>query len=162
MVHLSNCRAAADIVATCGVLDYNTAMHEWALAEAVIESIRKELESRAVHSIDSVVLSLGSLQNVDEEIFKEGLEHFLTEDIPLDLQDIHCIVESAAFSCRHCGAAWELSRENGIGEEDLESIHFLPEASHSIIRCPDCNSPDFTIEKGRGVYIREINLREKG
>ncbi len=142
------------------MLHYNTAMHEWALAEAVIESVKKEVEKRNLLTIESVVLSLGTLQNVDEGIFREGLVHFLDETIPLSIDNIRFKNEDAAFRCRKCGASWDLKKEDEVSEDDLESIHFLPESAHSIISCPSCGSPDFEIVKGRGVYIEEIIARE--
>jgi hydrogenase nickel incorporation protein HypA/HybF len=42
-------------------------------------------------------------------------------------------------------------------EDDIkEAIHFLPEAVHAYISCPNCGSFDFEIVGGRGVYIRRI------
>ncbi|MFP4562462.1 MAG: hydrogenase nickel incorporation protein HypA [Spirochaetia bacterium] len=136
-------------------------MHEWALAEAVVETILKEIEGRKVRSVDSVALSLGTLQNVDKTVFREGLRNFLPSDIPLTKERFIFTEEAAEFLCRRCGAKWAYSREDALDEDDRESIHFLPEAAHSYLSCPSCGSPDFEITKGRGVSISSIEITEE-
>ena len=139
---------------------YNTEMHEWALAEAVVESVKKELEGHVVVSVDTVELSLGELQNIEEDILREGLNTFLPSDIPLAEENIVFIKEPAGFSCGSCGSSWSLE-EGGLKEDERESIHFLPEAAYSYISCPRCGSADFTITKGRGISIKKIEFREQ-
>lgn len=145
-------------------------MHEWALAEAVVETIIKEIEGREggecregrkVRSVDSVTLSLGTLQNVDETVFREGLRNFLPSEIPLTEERFIFTEEAAEFLCRACAAEWSYREEKKLEEDDRESIHFIPEAAHSFLTCPSCGSPDFEITKGRGVSITSIEITEE-
>lgn len=136
-------------------------MHEWALAESVVETVKKEIAGRNVQSVDSVVLALGTLQNVDAAVFREGLRNFLSPDIPLSEDSFIFREEEAEFLCRGCGAKWSYSREKTPEKDDRESIHFLPEAAHSFLSCPSCGSPDFEILKGRGVSISSIEMTEQ-
>jgi hydrogenase nickel incorporation protein HypA/HybF len=143
-------------------------MHEWALAEAVVETIIRELEEREggktgkkVHSVDRVVLALGTLQNVDVEVFREGLLNFLPPEIPLSEDGFVFTEEEGELRCRVCGTEWSYSGEKDLDDDSRESIHFLPEAAHSFLSCPTCGSPDFEITRGRGVSIRSIEITEE-
>ncbi len=40
--------------------------------------------------------------------------------------------------------------------EQLESIHFIPELAHAFMACPGCDSPDFEVIQGRGVWIEAV------
>jgi hydrogenase nickel incorporation protein HypA/HybF len=65
--------------------------------------------------------------------------------------------EKAVLKCRVCGHQWAFSDVmKELSEEDSESIHFVPDIAHVYIRCPKCNSPDFEIVEGRGVWIEYI------
>lgn len=136
-------------------------MHEWALAEAVVETIIREIEGRKVRSVDSVTLSLGTLQNIDVTVFKQGLTNFLPQELPLEEEGFIFTEEEAEFACRVCASKWSYIREKGLEEDDRESIHFLPEAAHSFLSCPSCGSPDFEITQGRGVSITSIEITEE-
>ena len=43
-----------------------------------------------------------------------------------------------------------------MNHEESEAVHFVPELVSSYMRCPACKSPDFSIVRGRGIYIKEI------
>jgi len=134
-------------------------MHEWALAEAVLESVREHAAGRAVLR---VVLRFGELQQIDREIFLFALRE-LGEGTPADLFEIE--TEPAELACNACGTLWSLDEASGLSVAQKEAIHFLPEAAKVYIRCPGCGSPDFRIEKGRGVTIDTIETegaREDG
>ena len=60
--------------------------------------------------------------------------------------------EKAVFKCKRCGEEWEFGTE-GLGDDEKESMHFLPETVHAFVKCPKCGSPDFIIKKGRGVWV---------
>ena len=136
-------------------------MHEWALAESVVETVRQEMESRKNPKVEKVTLLFGELQSIDREIFREGLDYFLSEDIPVT-GDVFVIKdEPALFVCNKCSGEWTLKAMEGITEEEREAIHFLPESAHVYISCPECGSPDFRIERGRGVSIASIEFIEE-
>jgi hydrogenase nickel incorporation protein HypA/HybF len=125
-------------------------MHEWALAEAVVESVRAHAGGRRVRR---VVLRFGELQQVDREIFVFALGH-LGDDTPAEIYEIE--TEPAELACNACAARWALDAGAGLTPGQKEAIHFLPEAAKVYIRCPQCGSPDFRVDKGRGVTIDVI------
>ncbi|MFW6181159.1 MAG: hydrogenase nickel incorporation protein HypA [Spirochaetota bacterium] len=132
-------------------------MHEYALAEAVVETVKREMAKRNAEGLVSVTLSLGELQNVDEEIFLAGLQLHL-EGEPFDPSIFRLVKEPAVFSCRGCGGRWELADFPGITERDKEAIHFVPETARVYLSCPTCGSRDLHLEKGRGVYIQSMEV----
>ncbi len=134
-------------------------MHEWALAESVVETVKRHLEGRQSPKLKSVTLLFGELQNIDQDIFEQGLDSLLIgEDFGSEV--FHVEEEKAGFRCNRCGAQWDLGERRDLGENELEAIHFMPEAAHVYMRCPSCSSPDFRVERGRGVLIKSIVLEE--
>ncbi len=131
-------------------------MHEWALAEAVIKTIK---DHPNVKQIEKVTVKIGELQQIDMEIFSFAISE-LKKEYSLDNIEIVLKTEPALLKCRVCGKTWYFS-ENLKHLDDFiaESIHFVPEAFHAFIRCPHCGSPDIEIVKGRGVWIDEIKFR---
>lgn len=137
-------------------------MHEWALAEAVLESVNNHLneqEEGKRFQVQSVNILFGELQEIDEEIFRSGLNTRLA-DYPFNEDVIHIKSDPALFSCNFCRKEWALQDQENLSEDEREAIHFLPEAAHVFIRCPGCGSPDFRVIKGRGVSIASIILEE--
>lgn len=132
-------------------------MHEWALAEAVIESVKENIGERKIEEVRKVIVLFGELQNVDPEIFKSGIE-MLLENSPLKKEVFVMEIEKAEFFCNVCSDLWTLDAFPNLSEDELEAIHFMPESSHVYICCPKCGSPDFRISKGRGVSIKSILL----
>ncbi len=129
-------------------------MHEWALAEAVLDSVREHSGGRRV---SRVVLRFGELQQIDREIFDFALRELGGE---LGAARFEIESEPARFACNACGAAWSLDERSGLDEQQKEAIHFLPEAARVYLRCPGCGSPDFRVEQGRGVTIQTIETEE--
>jgi hydrogenase nickel incorporation protein HypA/HybF len=136
-------------------------MHEWALAEAVLEATSSALAGRNPVCLRSVTVVLGELQAVDRGILEVALKTMLAER-PFPQATYVFETELASFSCAACGRQWSLAEVDGLDEEAREAIHFLPEAASALVRCPSCGSPDFRLEKGRGVTIREITLAAGG
>ena len=133
-------------------------MHEWALAESVVETVKEALSARPSGRVVAVRVVFGELQAIDPDIFRTGLRELVADGpFPADIVTIER--EAASFRCERCAAAWDLDA-TGLSDEEREAIHFLPEASHAYLRCPECGSPDFRVEKGRGVSIRSIDIDE--
>jgi hydrogenase nickel incorporation protein HypA/HybF len=135
-------------------------MHEWALADAVIEATSSALAGRDPSCLKGVNVLIGELQAIDREIFDFALKTML-EEKPFRgaVYGIH--TEAAAFHCEKCGKEWALSETKDLTEETREAIHFLPEAAHAFVRCPACASPDYRIVRGRGVSIASIDLLDR-
>ncbi len=126
-------------------------MHEWALAEAIAKySLSKCNPGR----VSKVVVKLGSLQAIDREVLSFALNAIFESEgckgVELVLED-----EEAMFRCRKCGTTWRYS-DVELDEALREAIHFLPEAVHSFVRCPNCGSRDFEVVKGRGIDVVEV------
>jgi hydrogenase nickel incorporation protein HypA/HybF len=136
-------------------------MHEWALAESVLETVKNELENHPGADLIAVRILFGELQDIDEEIFRGGIETLLA-DYPYSMDVFQIEMEEARFRCKRCEAEWILADCGDLSDDDKESIHFLPEASHVYIRCTSCKSPDFEVIQGRGVSIKAIEIEEKG
>jgi hydrogenase nickel incorporation protein HypA/HybF len=133
------------------------AMHEWALAESVIEAASAALGGRDPSTLRTVTVRIGELQAIDREIFQfalsvlRGEKSFAAAEFVLE-------TETATFRCLSCDTEWSWSGMPGLESSEREAIHFLPEAAHAFITCPTCRSPDFRVEKGRGVSIAGITL----
>ncbi|MEM2130022.1 MAG: hydrogenase nickel incorporation protein HypA [Candidatus Bathyarchaeia archaeon] len=128
-------------------------MHEWALAEAVASAASEVIEKNGIKEVASINIRLGELQQVDIEIFKFALSQLLSgrlKDAKIKIKKTR-----ARLKCRVCGYRW-LFRKAGLDESAKEAIHFIPEIAHAFVRCPKCNSPDFEVEQGRGVWIENI------
>jgi len=128
-------------------------MHEWALAEAVISSLNDIADREGLKEVREVHLRVGELQQVDGEILLFALSQMKSGK----LANTKFILKTsrAKFKCRVCGHKWSL-REVKAADEVKESIHFIPEAAHAYLRCPKCNSPDFEVSSGRGLWIASV------
>jgi hydrogenase nickel incorporation protein HypA/HybF len=132
-------------------------MHEWALAEAVVSSvdrIRQEHENRRVLAVH---VRVGELQRIEMEVFRQGLAIHL-EERTYGPEVFHFESDPASFHCNRCGHEWLLGSVENLGEDEMEAIHFLPEAANVYLRCPSCGSPDFALGAGRGVRIASVDL----
>lgn len=130
-------------------------MHEWALAEAVLESIRAAQERRGSPAVRATI-RFGELQSIDQDIFSEGLNRLQDEETGLDVL-LEFETEPARFACTACHAVWLLADCN-LDEATMEAIHFLPEVAHSFLTCPGCGSADFRVEHGRGVSVHSVEF----
>lgn len=128
-------------------------MHEWALAEAVISAVSKVAEEKGLKRVVEVKLKIGELQQIDLEAFKLALSQ-LCRQYSMDMKfELEC--EKAKFKCRSCGNLWSFDKDK-LKPEEQEAVHVIPEVAHAFIRCPRCNSPDFEIVRGRGVWIESL------
>jgi hydrogenase nickel incorporation protein HypA/HybF len=134
-------------------------MHEWALADSVIEATAAALAGRDPACLRGVNVLIGELQAIDREIFDFALKTMLEER---PFRDAHYQLETepAVFRCSACGREWSLAETAGLDDESREAIHFLPEAAHAFVRCPQCKGPDYRVLKGRGVSISSITLSD--
>ena len=134
-------------------------MHEWALAEAVVTSATETARQQKLTVVDEIVLNIGELQAIDNEMFASLVQNQLST-AAAELRDakVRTVRGTAAFECQACKK--EFSEQDAkVGEEEREAIHFVPEMAHVYMRCPACGSPDFSIVRGRGVFIQEITGR---
>jgi len=133
-------------------------VHEWALAESIVYAVNEEAAREALTEVSLVKVKIGELQQIDLEIFRFALESVLPlSQLPLDMQKISIDLQDSILRCQVCRHQW-LYREamQKLTEDDVESIHFIPEVAHVYMRCPQCGSPDFDLTEGRGVWIESI------
>ncbi|MEM3941334.1 MAG: hydrogenase nickel incorporation protein HypA [Candidatus Bathyarchaeia archaeon] len=128
-------------------------MHEWALAEAVISSATQIAEKEGLKAVKEVKIRIGELQQVELDIFEFALSQLKTGI----LQEARFVIETvrARFRCRVCSYEWFFER-NRLTGDSAEAIHFIPEAIYAFIKCPRCNSPDFEVQEGRGIWLESI------
>jgi len=135
-------------------------MHEWALADGILKTALEFAEQHNAKSIKKVVIVLGELQDVEQEIVEFALSEMRKNTIAENAEFIF-EEEEAIFKCRDCGHTWKLKDvEKELSGEIREDIHFVPEVVHAFVECPRCGSRDFEVVKGRGVYISEIVVEE--
>ena len=132
-------------------------MHEWALAEAVVSSVDRIIQEHEGRRVLEVRVRVGELQRIEMDVFRQGLSIHL-EERPYGFEVFHFETDKASFRCNRCAREWLLEDVPDLGEDELEAIHFLPEAAHVYLRCPECGSPDFQLTAGRGVRIASVDL----
>jgi len=133
-------------------------MHEWALAESILTAAVQAAEKEHLKTITTIVVGLGKLQQIEQDIFEFALEEIMKDQAGLLKQaKIKIKTEESSFVCNNCHHRWTFSdMKKKLNEDEGEAIHFIPEVALVHARCPNCSSPDFTIEKGRGVSILSI------
>jgi hydrogenase nickel incorporation protein HypA/HybF len=133
-------------------------MHEWALAEGVIKTALEAGEKQGLQSIARISVKIGELQRIKKDVFENALQTVMPEADPrLTSTRIALEIEQARFRCRPCQAEFALADIDGpVDRDQLESIHFIPELAHAFMSCPECQSPDFEVVEGRGVWIEAI------
>ena len=133
-------------------------MHEWALAEAVVSTVLDLAQKEKMEEVTRIEIRMGEFQQIDRDIFEFALkEVILPQKSLLQNTEIEIETEEAVLKCHVCGNEWMYGDVlNDLDEDEIESIHFIPEIAHVCIKCPGCGSPDFEISKGRGVWIHNI------
>ncbi|MHA2408461.1 MAG: hydrogenase nickel incorporation protein HypA [Candidatus Ranarchaeia archaeon] len=128
-------------------------MHEWALAEAVVATVRKVAKKEHLKEVSEVRVQIGEFQKIDQEIFEfalSQLQHPIIRNTKFSIE-----IVPATLQCRVCTYKWHFHSRDW-SEETLEAIHFIPEVAHSYLKCPNCGSPDFEILQGRGIWLESI------
>jgi hydrogenase nickel incorporation protein HypA/HybF len=128
-------------------------MHEWALAEAVLASARKVAEKEKLKEILEVTVRVGELQQVERPILRFALSEMKTPIFKCT--KFRILKAKSTLRCRVCGATWQFDTKK-MDKTTAEAIHFVPEVAHSYIKCPKCDSPDFEIASGRGVWLESV------
>lgn len=129
-------------------------VHEWSLAEAIVEYVSRIARERGEMGIESIEIRLGLLQGIDREILDFALKELFKQN-GLDVKNIIYSPVEIRLHCRRCGYLWSIDM-NEVDEAVREAVHFIPETVYSYFKCPRCGSRDFEIVSGRGVEIGEI------
>ena len=130
-------------------------MHEWALADSVITAAFDFAKKKKMKKLEEIKIGIGELQQIDKEILRFALNEILKEK----RKKIKFVfeIEKSKMKCNNCESIWSFDDiKKGLNEDEVESIHFVPEVALAHLRCPKCKSPDFEIVKGRGISIISI------
>lgn len=128
-------------------------MHEWALAEAILASAKQVAEQEKLKKVTEVTIKVGELQQIEPPILRFALIQLKPE--LFKNTKFHILKAKSTLKCRVCATTWQFNLKK-LDRATAEAIHFVPEASHSFIKCPKCGSPDFEIVTGRGVWLEDI------
>jgi len=128
-------------------------MHEWALAEGVIQTANRIAKEQGLDEIVEITIKIGELQQVEHEILEFAMEQLRTPK----MKNAKFTLESVPgrLKCRICDKEWVFSPHD-MDEDISEAIHFIPEVAHVYVSCPTCGSPDFQVLEGRGVILASI------
>jgi hydrogenase nickel incorporation protein HypA/HybF len=128
-------------------------MHEWALAEAILNTAKQIAEKEQLKEVTEVTIRVGELQQVEPPILRFALSQMKSE--LFKKAKFHILKAKSTLKCRVCGTTWQFDLKK-LDSATAEAIHFVPEVAHSYIKCPKCGSPDFEIASGRGVWLEGI------
>lgn len=131
-------------------------MHEWALADAIVEAVYSLLTNGKAKKVISLEIKIGTLQSVDREILKFALTE-LFKNKRIEVGEVRLSEENATLRCRSCSKIWKLE-DLDLSDDIREAAHFIPEVIHAYVKCPNCGSQDLEIFSGRGVYIASMVL----
>ncbi|OGS46817.1 MAG: hydrogenase nickel insertion protein HypA [Elusimicrobia bacterium RIFOXYD2_FULL_34_15] len=137
-------------------------MHEYALAEGIISTAIKAAINGNLKRITEVKIKIGELQQIDSEVFTFVIKEIIKNENPI-IKDARIVIEQekAVLKCSVCESAWNFSEiNNRLNRNELESIHFVPEVSHTFIRCPRCKSPDFKVVCGNRGWVDSVEGEE--
>ena len=133
-------------------------MHEWALAEGVIQTASGVALEEGITEITEIVVQIGELQQIEQDIFEFALNEIMKSQDE-KLKDVKIKIETikSTLKCKNCEHTWSFSdMRKKLDDDEGEAIHFIPEVAFVHTRCPKCGSPDFEITTGRGVSIAQI------
>jgi len=128
-------------------------MHEWSLAEAILASAKQVAEQEKLKEVTEVTIKVGELQQIEPPILRFALTQLKPE--LFKKTKFHILKAKSTLKCRVCATTWQFNLKK-LDKATAEAIHFVPEASHSFIKCPKCGSPDFEIVTGRGVWLEDM------
>lgn len=112
-------------------------MHEFSLAEEIVEIIRKSASKSGKQKVSKVVLEIGKLSGVEEHALDAALEIILPE-AGLDNTIIEKTIVPGRAKCLDC--------QNDYKLDDLFSL------------CPNCNSYHKEILSGKEFIILSIEV----
>lgn len=141
-------------------------MHEWSIAEGIVDTIVIYSLREGAKKVVKAVISIGELSQLNLEILKYAIKA-LSEGTVMENADIVFQTEEATFKCLNCGYSWSFSdvRKKLLkmfcseeAEECDNPVHYVPDLINVFVKCPKCGSPDFEISSGRGVKIVSIEV----
>ena len=80
-------------------------MHEWALAQSVIDATVKIIKEEGITSPRRVTVGIGELQDIDPDIFKRAVEDIKKTTSLKEVEFVYKI-NPAVLKCNNCGHEW--------------------------------------------------------
>jgi len=131
-------------------------MHEWALADAIVNSSLKLAKDKGIQKVNEILIRIGEVNSIDLDAFSFALSEIMKGTILENSKITYKEIE-ATLKCNNCGFIFKYKNEfNKLTSDEKESIHFIPETVHIYLRCPNCGSIDFDFIEGRGIYLEDI------
>jgi hydrogenase nickel incorporation protein HypA/HybF len=134
-------------------------MHELGVAQSIVDAVLSEAERVNAKRVKEINIDVGELMQLDVQVLTEALS-LLTKGSKLEGARVLTHVKGASFSCRRCGAKWNMmdarkqldrvADELLIREPDSKEtpLHFLPYMYNTFIQCPKCGSSDASASPG--------------
>jgi hydrogenase nickel insertion protein HypA len=141
-------------------------MHELSVAQSIVDAVLSEAERNNAKRVKEINVDVGELMQLDIQGLSDAL-NLLMKGSKLDGAVVFTHLKEASFSCRRCGAKWNMSDTRKeleqvpddlcIREPDSKELplHFLPYIYSAFIHCPKCGSSDATTSEG----AEDIRLR---
>jgi hydrogenase nickel incorporation protein HypA/HybF len=115
-------------------------MHELSIAEALIEQVQRELHRAGQQGpVKRLELTVGRLSGVHSPSLRFAFD-LISPGTVVEGAKLEIAEAAAVCQCRGCGARQTI--------EDL------------VAACPQCGSPEISIEEGRDLLLRGIELEE--
>lgn len=141
-------------------------MHEWSIAESVVETLKESFKGRRVLGVE---VKVGELRGLDLEILREALK-IAAGEAGLGEAKFNVTVSRACFRCLLCGREWGLRealimmestipRSGYVLEEEPEPpTHFIPGLILGLQACPGCGGMDIDLVSGKELEISRVEV----
>jgi hydrogenase nickel incorporation protein HypA/HybF len=118
-----------------------TGVHEVSIVQALIEQVEQAVhESGHAGRVVRLDLVIGRLSGVHPDSVRFAFE-MLAPDTPVEGAQLNIEEPRAVAACRHCGARTPI--------DEL------------VVACPACGDDQISIEEGRELLLRSIELEEE-
>ena len=126
-------------------------MHEFQLAEQIIQQILKECEKNNITKVEKIYIQVGTATGVTADSLEYCLK-ILAENTAIQDVDWNFEVEKAIISCHTCH--YQGSPE--IHDTSSETAGSFEHSHQLLIFCPQCSSKDVEILTGKSIILKRI------
>jgi hydrogenase nickel incorporation protein HypA/HybF len=115
-------------------------MHEFSIAEALIEQVERELRRAGQKGpVKRLELAVGKLSGVHADSLRFAFD-LVAPGTVADGASLEIAEPKAVSQCHACGA-----------REEIDEL---------VVECPRCKSADITIEEGRDLLLQTIEIAD--
>lgn len=112
-------------------------MHEYSVVASLIDLCLTHLKEQNAQKVQNIVVSVGERANIDRQLLQSAFEVLQVEYESLKNTTLTIIKEELLLLCRDCNA----------------TFHSLDNPT-----CPQCNSKNTYITKGRDIKLERLEL----